>query len=262
MDKLRHHRPLRPNHRNHRRQPPRHRRLPQTKRPLHRSLRQRLQRLRPRRQCPPAGALATAVTQKKRKAADTPSKKEKQEEHEPVDPDTGSSTLSGDTLGLLPNPFESKGAKFTLTYVADGLANLAGGLQRGAVYEGRLNAAVDLDLAKLVGASGLTFHANAFQSHGPRLSAQDIGNIMPVSSVEELATTRLYGAWFTKVLERQYSGFVPDKRGGRRVHHSPIHRSFHGRDVWMADDHLRRFTKRRPVASARGYGRTHEGDPQ
>lgn len=145
---------------------------------------------------PPAAVPVTAVTKQKKKTADTPSKKEKKEEHEPVDPDTGSSTLSGETLGLLPNPFESKGIKFTLTYVADGLANLIGGLRRGAIYEGRLNAAIDLDLAKLVGAPGLTFHANAFQSHGPRLSAQYIGNLMPVSSIEELATTRLYEAWF------------------------------------------------------------------
>lgn len=128
--------------------------------------------------------------------ADTPSKKEKQQEHEPVDPDTGTTTLSGETLGLLPNPLESKGIKFTLTYVADVLANPYGGLRRGAIYEGRLNAAVDFDLARLVGAPGLTFHANAFQSHGSRLSAQDIGNLMPVSSIEELATTRLYEAWF------------------------------------------------------------------
>jgi porin len=137
---------------------------------------------------------ATAAAPKKK--ADTPSKKEKQEEHEPVDPDTGSSTLSGNTLGLLANPFERKGIKFTLTYVADGLANADGGLRRGAIYEGRLNAAIDLDLARLIGTPGLTFHANAFQSHGPRLSAQYVGNIMPVSSIEELATTRLYEAWF------------------------------------------------------------------
>ena len=149
---------------------------------------------------PSAAAPATAATEQKKKSADTPSKKEKQEEHEPVDPDTGSSTLSGETLGLLPNPFESKGVKFTLTYVADGLANLAGGLQRGVIYEGRLNAAIDLDLAKLAGALGLTFHANAFQSHGPRLSAQYVGNLMPVSSIEELATTRLYEAWFEQKL--------------------------------------------------------------
>jgi porin len=104
--------------------------------------------------------------------------------------------LSGETLGLLPNPFEKRGIKLTLTYVADALANVDGGLRRGAIYEGRLNAAIDVDLAKLVGTPGLLFHANAFESHGPRLSAQYIGNAMPVSSNEELATTRLYEAWF------------------------------------------------------------------
>jgi porin len=147
---------------------------------------------------PPAAASSSERTQSAsaKKKADTPSKKEKQEEHEPVDPDTGGSTLSDDTLGLLPNPFEKQGVKFTLTYVGDALANVDGGLRRGAIYEGRLNAAIDLDLAKLIGMSGLSFHANAFQSHGPRLSAQYIGNIMPVSSIEELATTRLYEMWF------------------------------------------------------------------
>ena len=145
----------------------------------------------PSTQSPGAAPGSTSAAAEQKKKADTPSKKEKQEEHEPIDPDTGSSTLSGETLGLLPNPFEPKGIKFTLTYVADGLASLDGGLRRGAIYEGRLNAAIDLDLAKLAGAAGLLFHANAFQSHGPRLSAQYIGNEMPVSSIEELATTRL-----------------------------------------------------------------------
>ena len=144
---------------------------------------------------PAATAPATAAADKKKK--DTPSKKEKEEEHEPVDPDTGGSTLSGDTLGLLPNPFERKGIKFTLTYVADALSNVDGGLRRGAIYEGRLNGAIDIDLAKLAGAPGLLFHANVFQSHGSSgLSAEYIGNLMPVSSIEELPTTRLYEAWF------------------------------------------------------------------
>jgi hypothetical protein len=56
-------------------------------------------------------------------------------------------------LGLLPNPFEPYGIKFSLSYIGDLLANLDGGLRRGAVYEGRLNAAVDLDFAKLAGAA-------------------------------------------------------------------------------------------------------------
>jgi carbohydrate-selective porin OprB len=57
-------------------------------------------------------------------------------------------------LGLLPNPFEPYGIKFSLSYIGDLLANLDGGMRRGAVYEGRLNAAVDLDFAKLAGARG------------------------------------------------------------------------------------------------------------
>jgi hypothetical protein len=127
---------------------------------------------------------------------DTAAKKEKQEEHEPVDPDTAHSTLSHETLGLLPNPFEPYGIKFSLSYIGDLLANLDGGMRRGAVYEGRLNAAVDLDFAKLAGARGLSFHANIFEIHGPALSRDYIGNLMPVSSLEAQATVRLYDAWF------------------------------------------------------------------
>ena len=43
---------------------------------------------------------------------------EKEEEHKPTDPDTGKSTLSHDTLGLLPNPFEDKGVKLSASYIA------------------------------------------------------------------------------------------------------------------------------------------------
>src|SRR5690349_24450792 len=77
---------------------------------------------------------------------------EKEEEHKPADPDTGKSTLSHDTLGLLPNPFEDKGVKFSASYIADVLGNPTGGLHQGTVYEGRLNLAIDLDLAKLAAA--------------------------------------------------------------------------------------------------------------
>jgi porin len=127
---------------------------------------------------------------------DTAAKKEKKEEHEPADPDTETSTLSGETLGLLPNPFERYGVKFALSYIGDALSNLSGGLRRGFVYEGRLNAAVDLDFAKLAGAKGLSFHANVFEIHGEALSRDYIGNLMPVSSLEAQATVRLYEAWF------------------------------------------------------------------
>jgi len=145
---------------------------------------------------PAAPAKRGAAKPAEKPKPDTAAKKEKQEEHEPVDPDTATSTLSHETLGLLPNPFEPYGIKFSLSYVGDLLANLDGGMRRGAVYEGRLNAAIDLDFAKLVGARGLSFHANIFEIHGPALSRDYIGNLMPVSSLEAQATVRLYEAWF------------------------------------------------------------------
>jgi porin len=136
---------------------------------------------------------------------------EKEEEHKPADPDTGKSTLSHDTLGLLPNPFEDRGVKFSATYIADVLGNPTGGLHQGAVYEGRLNLAIDLDLARLAGAQGLSFHANVFQIHGRGLSRDEIGNIMLASSIEALSTTRLYEAW----LEQKFAGGKYSVRAGQ-----------------------------------------------
>jgi porin len=70
-----------------------------------------------------------------------------------------------------------------------------GGLRQGAIYEGRLNLAIDLDLAKIAALNGLTSHANIFQIHGDGLSRNYIGNLMLVSSLEALSTTRLYEMW-------------------------------------------------------------------
>src|SRR6478752_6084221 len=94
----------------------------------------------------------------------------KTDDDKPADPDTGESTIEEKTLGLLPNPFQKYGVKFAATYIGETLGNLSGGLKRGAIYEGRLNLAVDVDLQKLVGADQLTFHANIFQIHGGGLS--------------------------------------------------------------------------------------------
>ncbi|AMN44090.1 carbohydrate-selective porin [Rhodoplanes sp. Z2-YC6860] len=123
-------------------------------------------------------------------------KKDKEQEHEPLDPDTGSSTLTHDTLGVLPNPWTDKGVKFALSYVTDTLGNVSGGIRRQLTYTGRLNGAIDVDLARIAGWQGLSFHANVFQINGRGLSRTDIDNLMPVSSIEALATTRLYEAWF------------------------------------------------------------------
>ena len=54
-------------------------------------------------------------------------------------------------------------------------------LSKAAIYEGRLNLAVDVDLQKLAGLNQLTFHANMFQIHGDGLSQNNLQNFFVVS---------------------------------------------------------------------------------
>ncbi|HEY6765602.1 MAG TPA: hypothetical protein VI386_12580, partial [Candidatus Sulfotelmatobacter sp.] len=67
----------------------------------------------------------------------------KTDDDKPADPDTGESTVEEKTLGILPNPLAKYGVKFAATYIGEVLGNVSGGLKQGAIYEGRLNLAVD-----------------------------------------------------------------------------------------------------------------------
>jgi porin len=120
----------------------------------------------------------------------------KTDDDQPADPDTGESTVQESTLGLLPNPFQKYGIKFAATYIGETLGNVSGGLKQGAIYEGRLNLAVDVDLQKLIGLRDLSFHANMFQIHGDGLSRSNLQNFLVASGIEALPSTRLYEIWF------------------------------------------------------------------
>ncbi len=159
----------------------------------------------------PGGQDQSKKSGEETKTPQTAAKEQREEEHKPADPDTGQSTLSDQTLGLLPNPYEKVGIKFSLSYVGEALGNVAGGMRRGAVYDGRLNAAVDLDFGKLAGRPGLTFHANLFEIHGDGLSRCCIGNLITVSSIEALSTLRLYEMW----LEQKFSNDKFSLRAGQ-----------------------------------------------
>jgi porin len=135
----------------------------------------------------------------------------KTDDLKPSDPDTGESTVEEKTLGLLPNPFEKNGIKFAITYIGEALGNPTGGAKQGAVYEDRINFAMDADLAKLVGLDGLAFHANVFRIDGGGLSRGALLNYLDVSGIEALPTTRLYEAWF----ERKWNGDKIALRAGQ-----------------------------------------------
>ena len=75
----------------------------------------------------------------------------------------------------------------------------SGGERTGAIYEHRLELVIDADLEKMFGWTGTAFHANGYWIYGPEgLSRNYIGNILPISSIEALPSTRLYEAWFEK----------------------------------------------------------------
>jgi porin len=122
----------------------------------------------------------------------------KTDDLKPADPDTGESTLDERTLGLLPNPFEKQGVKFAITYIGEVLGNPAGGAKQSAVYEHRINFAVDADLEKLLNLKQFSFHANAFQIDGGGLTRGALLNFLGASGIEAQPTTRLYEIWFEK----------------------------------------------------------------
>lgn len=86
-------------------------------------------------------------------------------------------------------------------YTGEVLANMSGGLRRGAIYDGKLETFVKADLAKSIGWAGLTFYANSFQLHGSgRLRRDYVGNLVTISNIEALQTTRLSELWLEQSL--------------------------------------------------------------
>jgi porin len=128
----------------------------------------------------------------------------------------------GSIAGSLPNNgdpgirkwLSERGLTYSFIYTGEVLGNVSGGLKRGAVYQGRLEAQVNADLEKMLGFKGLGFFANAFQIHGTGGVRRDlVGNFTTISSIEALATTRLSELW----LEQKFLGDTFSVRFGQLI---------------------------------------------
>lgn len=104
-------------------------------------------------------------------------------------------TLGGDVFGLRPLLAE-RGIGFTVHYIGETLGNVAGGVRRDLVYEGRFELSTDVDLDKLAGLAGGSFHAGAYLTNGHGLSADNVPSIMPASNIEARSTERLFTLWY------------------------------------------------------------------
>lgn len=108
--------------------------------------------------------------------------------------------------------FKAMGIEYGFVYTGEVLGNVSGGLQRGAIYDGKLEATFQADLGKIAGWEGLKFHSHIFQLHGTgRLKREYTGAINTNSNIEALPTTRLYELW----LEQSFAGGAASFRFGQ-----------------------------------------------
>jgi porin len=82
-----------------------------------------------------------------------------------------------------------------LSYALETMGNLRGGLNRGGVVDGLLEAGFRLDLDRLVGWKGGHFCASMAWTHGPSLSQKYIGDIFNPSNLDAEDSVRLYELW-------------------------------------------------------------------
>jgi porin len=108
-------------------------------------------------------------------------------------------TLTGDWAGLR-DRLDERGIDIGIEYIGESFADVSGGIHQGTIYEGRLELGLDLNLQKLVDWHGATFHVSAFQIHGHEPSANLVGNLLTVSSIEALPATRLFTLWLQQDL--------------------------------------------------------------
>ncbi len=102
--------------------------------------------------------------------------------------------LTGDWGGARKQLVDA-GVQFGVTDIAETLSNPVGGIRQLTIYDGLVTASLDLDLDKLVKWPDATFHVDGYQISGRGLSQNAIGNLLTVSGIEALASTRLHDLW-------------------------------------------------------------------
>jgi porin len=124
----------------------------------------------------------------------------------PAEMDVGCEDSVAPALGRLGDPtglrqaLAKKGVALCVTYTGEVMGNVSGGLRRGALYEDKFEFALDIDLDKLAGWPGASFHVSGLQIDGNGLSGHNLGNLLTVSNIEAPVSSRLFELWFQQAL--------------------------------------------------------------
>jgi len=107
-----------------------------------------------------------------------------------------------------------RGVTYGFVHTTEALSNVAGGIKRGTVFDGKLETLIGVDFGKLAGLEGLTFYSNILQLHGDSGPTRNlVGNLNTISNIEALPTTRLSELW----LQQTFLGGLASLRAGQLV---------------------------------------------
>jgi porin len=89
-----------------------------------------------------------------------------------------------------------RGLTYSFVLTSEILGDVAGGMRRGAVFQGKLETIVRADLEKMFGLRGLSFFTNSFEIHNTGgIRRSYVGSFNTISNIEALATMRLSELW-------------------------------------------------------------------
>lgn len=103
-------------------------------------------------------------------------------------------TLTGDWAGVRKQLLDG-GVELGVNDIAETLSNPTGGIRQLTIYQGLVTASLKLDLEKIAAWPGASFYVDGYQISGRGLSRNAIGNLLAVSTIEALPSTRLHDLW-------------------------------------------------------------------
>src|SRR6266478_6480653 len=108
-------------------------------------------------------------------------------------------TLTSDWVGVR-KQWQDAGVELGASDIAETLANPTGGIRQLTIYQGLVVISLNLDLKKIANWPGGSFYTDAYQISGRGLSRNAIGNLLAVSTIEALPSTRLHDLWLQQQL--------------------------------------------------------------
>ncbi|AXB79738.1 carbohydrate porin [Novosphingobium sp. P6W] len=117
-------------------------------------------------------------------------------------------TMTGDWGGLRTR-LKGSGISLRADYVSETFSAVDGGVRRGTAYTQQIRAGMDFDMGKIAGWSGAIFHVTLNDRRGVGISADYVGNRLPIQEA--------YGGQYVRLGEVSYEQNLLDSKLNLRL---------------------------------------------